>query len=324
MTKPSITPKTALVLFIALATAGLAQAIWWTVFMAGLVNEKVQIATNLGADEDAISALQKQEIARQVMVGLEGIFFLVVIIAGAWLIYRALVKTNELNYHQQNFLMAVTHELKTPLASIMIYIDSLASPKISEERKLGILPRIKSDAQRLESLVEKILEAGKFDRSGANLHKERIDFSKLVQLSIERLKENPSDRSIIVESDIASNVVIIGDNSALTRTVESLLDNAVRYNDKKTVKINISLQYNNDTMQLRITDNGIGLSKKDQKRIFDRFYRVGSELRRERSGSGLGLFLCREIIRAHDGTIKVKSEGVGNGSTFSITLKIGN
>ena len=116
------TPKTGFILFISLSVVLFIQAAWWITFMAILLDEKVDIAVQLGADEAFIDKIHHEEVSRQIMLGMEGVFFLGLVLLGAWLIYRALVKTEQLKFHQQNFLMAVTHELKTPLASIKIYL----------------------------------------------------------------------------------------------------------------------------------------------------------------------------------------------------------
>ena len=149
----NLSPRKAFTLFMVMVAFRLAQAVWWVVFMARLVGEKVRMAQQLNGTPEFVEQIHQQEIARQIMVGLEGSFFIIVFAAGIWLMYRALVRTEELTFHQQNFLMAVTHELKTPLASMRIYLDTLQSPKISPEKKQEIIPRLKDDANRLERLV---------------------------------------------------------------------------------------------------------------------------------------------------------------------------
>ena len=321
MARFHLTPRRALILFIFLTVCISAQAIWWIVFMAGLVDEKVEIAEELGAAPQFVEQLHAQEITRQIMIGFEGLFFLLVIGGGAWLIYRALVKTEQLKFNQQNFLMAVTHELKTPLASIKIYIDTLSSPKIPSEKKTRILPRMKSDLVRLEKLVENILEAGRFERSGYRLHREVIDLSALLERLVERYRHLPWETPVEIETAMASAVQVSGDPEALSRAIEAILENAMKYNDKEHVKLHIALNRENRAARIDIVDNGLGLNRGDREAIFDRFYRVGSELSRMRPGSGLGLYLCREIVRAHGGDVIAESEGPGLGARFIMTLE---
>lgn len=320
MTEKSSRRTKDLVLFLSLTIVILAQAVWWIVFMARLVDEKVELAREFGADEIFLKQLHDQEISRQMMVGLEGIFFLVLVLFGAWLIYRSLIKTEEVKFHQQNFLMAVTHELKTPLASMKIYLDSLGSPKIAAEKKAGILPKMREDVVRLEKLVENILDAGRFERSGYALSKEYFDLTKLLAELIGRMRQVPLTRAIEI-NDQLEPVQFYGDRKALGRAINAILENCMKYNESEKIVIDVSLTNLNHRTTIAISDNGIGLKKSDSAKIFDRFYRVGDELKRSKPGTGLGLYLAREIIRQHDGDLAVSSEGPGKGSRFVITLK---
>jgi signal transduction histidine kinase len=255
------------------------------------------------------------------MVGLEGVVFLVLICLGAWLIYRALIKTRELTFHQQNFLMAVTHELKTPLASIKLYLDSLQSPKIPNDKKVAILPKMGEDLGRLQKLVENILDAGRFERSGYRLKKTSFSFSRLVNDVLDTTDKVPSHKPLKIERSIQDGIEVFGDRTALSRAISAVLENSLKYNNEDEVRIDAQLTKDNETITLRISDNGVGLGAGDLKAVFNRFYRVGQELQREYSGTGLGLYLCREIIRAHGGEITASSGGPGKGTTFTVIMK---
>ena len=311
----------ALGLFIAMIVFLLAQGIWWVVFMARLVDEKVSLAAELGASPEFIEAIHQEEISRQIMVGLEGIVFLALFFVGAWLIYRSLVKTEEIKFHQQNFLMAVTHELKTPLASISVYIDALKSDKIPQEKKLEVIPKIREDVSRLEKLVENVLEAGRFQRSGYTLDREQIDLSQLTGERLDKLVSLPLAGPLHITRNLESNIILYGDRSALGRAIDSILENSLKYADTGSAIIDVNLSSRNQEIMLEISDNGIGLEKKDLVRVFERFYRVGNELTRRSAGTGLGLYLCREIIRAHGGKVTADSPGLGKGTRFTIMLQ---
>lgn len=322
MARFSITPKGALILFIAITMVLIGQAVWWIIFMARLVDEKVQMAIDLGADQAFVDLVHEQEIHRQIMVGSEGVFMLILVGVGAWLIYRALVKAEELKFHQQNFLMAVTHELKTPLASMRVYLDTLASSKISEEKKIAIIPNLRQDCDRLERLVENVLQAGRFERSGYQLETENLDFSKLVDRQLEILQRFPAKKPVFInKKTFQDGVRVHGDPGALRRAIEAILENAVKYNDKDEIRINVELTTKASSVCLLISDNGTGLSRKDTARVFDRFYRAGDEINQSKPGSGLGLYLCREIIRAHRGSIHAESDGPGLGVRITVKLE---
>ena len=230
------------------------------------------------------------------------------------------LKTEELQFHQQNFLMAVTHELKTPLAAIEIYLDSLKSEKIPPEKKLEIIPKMKDDVKRLEKMVENILDAGRFDRQGYKLNKSDFDFSILLNDIINEFDKILLSTKFVISRNIQEKLELFGDPSALRRAIESIIENSFKYNDKKQININVELSENRDKYHLKIKDNGIGIDKKDLNEIFKRFYRVGDELRRNKPGSGLGLYLSREIIHAHHGEISAHSDGIGKGTTFIIKI----
>lgn len=317
------TPKTGFILFISLSVVLFIQAAWWITFMAILLDEKVDMAAQLGADQAFVENIHQEEVSRQIMLGMEGIFFLVLVLFGAWLIYRALVKTEELKFHQQNFLMAVTHELKTPLASIKIYLDTLQSVKISEEKKATVIPRIKADVGRLEKLVENILDAGRFERSGYHLNKEQFNLTDMVTQGLDKLQTLPIQSRLQINRDLESDISMYGDRKALARAFDAILENSLKYSDKDKIIIDAGLKQKTEKIELVVSDNGIGLSRKETSEIFNRFYRVGHEMTRGKPGSGLGLYLSREIIRAHNGKITAHSNGVGNGTTLIITLKSG-
>ncbi len=312
--------KRALIIFIALVLFVIAQSVWWVVFMARLVDEKVDIATELGGSPDYVEAIHQEEITRQVMLGTEGVVFLVVVMVGIWLIYRAFLKTEQLKTLQQNFLMAVTHELKTPIASLKLYMDSLESPKIPEEKKATILPRMKQDALRLESMVENMLQAGRLDRHAFRITLEPLDLSDLVTSALDTWRQMPTDVPLEIKENVSPHVTVRGDRVALKRAIDAVLNNAMKYHDGESIAIRVTLTVNGVEARLSIRDMGIGLEKKDTEAVFERFYRVGPELTRTSQGSGLGLYLCREMIRSHHGSIVARSGGPGSGTEFVITL----
>lgn len=317
----TLTPRRAFIIFVALVVFTVAQAAWWIVFMARLVDEKVDIARELGGSTAYIEAMHQQEIHRQIMIGSEGVVFLLIVLAGAFLIYRSLTRTVELRFRQQNFLMAVTHELKTPIASIRVYLDTLQSDRIAIERKAEIMPRLRADVARLEQLVERVLEAGRFERSGYRLNREVFNLADLVRQRVRAFEEVPSDGPVEVAATIPDRVMFNGDRAATGRAIDAILENALKYRDGDRLRVTVELAVEGGGVQIRIGDNGIGIDAPELRRIFERFYRVGNELTRRTSGTGLGLYLCREIVRAHGGDVTAASAGAGTGTVFTIQLK---
>jgi len=299
----------------------LAQATWWIIFIAHLVDEKVDLAREYGADPETLNLIRQEEISRQIMIGLEGVFFLILIFISFWLIYQSYRKSQELKFHQQNFLMAVTHELKTPLASLNVYLDNLKSPKVAEDTKGDIYIKMKDDIRRLNGLVEDVLSAGRFDRADFIPEKESINFSSFLRERIEYLKHLASVPQLEINSDLKDNIFLSGDKKSLARAINAILENALKYAVNDHPIIDIRLKSAGQYLELSISDNGPGIAEKDLDNIFERFYRVGDEMTRKTGGTGLGLYLCREVIKAHNGKIRASSKGDGKGTTFTITLK---
>jgi signal transduction histidine kinase len=315
-----LSPKTALILFGIMLVFLVAQAIWWVTFMAILVDEKVELAEQMGASEEVLERIHEEEVSRQIMIGLEGIVFFIVLLAGLWLIYRSFLRLGELKRHQENFLMAVTHELKTPLASIQLYLDTLESDKISVEKKQAVIPKIRQDAERLQRLIEKALEAGRFQRDRYSIRRERFNLSEFLEERLAAWRRTQAAVKASISDHIEAGLVIQGDRSALKRAIDAVIENALKYNRHSEPCVELSAQQQGKRIVIEIRDNGLGIPKADLNRVFDRFYRVGDELTRGAEGSGLGLYLCREIIRAHGGSISAVSEGKGQGSSFRIEL----
>ena len=317
-----LSQKSALIIFLMLGGFALTMVTWWIILMARLTDEKVDLAAELGASPQYIEYLHQQEIDRQIMVGSEGVVFLILSLVGVWLIYRSLVQAHRLRRLQENFLMAVTHELKTPLASIMVYLDTLKSEKVSSEKKQQVIPRMKEDLRRLEGLVEDILEAGRFEASAYKPDRQRLDLGVLLTALIDKLSVSNPGKRIRTTCHIESDIYVVGDSAVLQRAISAILDNAVKYSGDTEADLTVSLRRLRNYAEITIKDRGIGIDKSELSQIFDRFYRVGHELTRACPGTGLGLYLCRQMIRAHGGEILARSEGIGHGTEFIITLPL--
>ena len=319
--KIKITAKRALGLFIAIVVGVFLQAVWWIIFMAKLLNEKVELAEQFQAGDEFIARLHEQEIQRQIMLGSEGVIFLGVIIFGAWLIYRALVQTEAMKARQQNFLLSVTHELKTPIASLRIYLDTLESPKSADEKKRNVIPRMKQDAVRLERMVNNILEATRFDHHKYLLDTIEINLSQMLKEAVISLEGIAEDQPRTVTTDIKPDIFTEADPKALRRAVDAVLENCLKYHNKNQIHIDVKLEQIRNKIAITVSDEGVGFESAESEALFDRFYRVGSEMTRSADGTGLGLYLCREIVRAHGGEVKASSKGPGKGAQFTIELK---
>ncbi|MBN4076595.1 HAMP domain-containing histidine kinase, partial [Gemmatimonas aurantiaca] len=256
----------------------------------------------------------------------EGSFFALLIFGGLALIYRALARSEESRHMQENFLMAVTHELRTPLASLKLSFQGLLRGKFDAERAQKSNEMIETDIDRLDSLISDLLDAGK-DVHERKMKPQTLDVRTYVSEYFAE-RENEFARGGVTLALFANTsgsqsyqpTVRMG-SADLKRALDIVVDNAMKFGSDE-VQLNVDLASVSSFVELSVSDNGIGLSPEEFPRIFERFYRVGSELTRSRPGVGLGLYLARQILHAYGGKIRVTSEGLNCGATFILSLPL--
>ena len=254
------------------------------------------------------------------MFASEGSFFVLLIIAGAYLIYRSVRQSAELRKRQQNFIAAVTHELKAPLASVKLYTETLERPELEREKQLQYIERSLQDVSRLEELIDNILLAGRFERKGFHLRAQKTNFSEDVVEYVESLQGLLDRYEFTLFSSIQPDIWAVTDYDAMRRVLNSVVENAVKYSgDCREAKLTV--WRDGSYVKLSVKDCGSGIPREELDRVFDAFYRVGDEMTRKIEGTGLGLYLVREIVAAHGGKVTVESEGVGKGTTVTVHLK---
>jgi signal transduction histidine kinase len=260
---------------------------------------------------------------REVALLVLGIVFFGLIITGLVLNTTFLVREIRRNEQHDAFINAVTHELKTPLASIRLYLETLKSREVTEERRQEFYDIMLADGDRLLHTVEQVLHAGRGAQKKRALTLSVIDLGQLVRecLELARLRHGLGADSIrYVEAAGAAGAGVNGDRDELRAAVSNLLDNAVKYSDKG-VRVEVEVAPADErTLAVRVTDSGIGIHRNQLKRIFKRFYRVPGQFMARFKGTGLGLFIVHSIVRRHGGRVYAESEGLGRGSTFTIRL----
>ncbi len=316
-------PRAAFLVFNFMLIFLMANAVWWFILMERVIDEKIEMSQELGASPEVIEHIYEQESSRQRMVMLEAVVFFLVLLAGLWMIYRTLVKQRELRQQQENFMMAITHELKTPLASINLYVDSLLTPEIAEQEKQDILPKIKHDVYRLMRQVENVLEVARHHGLTEKSSYESFDLSQLLGQRLDALNKFYTNVNYRLKTDIEESVRIYGDRRSIGKAIDLILENSLVHNEGRDIEIIVELSLNNNIISLNIGDNGCGVDKEELASIFDQFYRAGPELTRPSYGTGLGLYIAREIINSHGGTISVISDGPSKGIKFLIIIKRG-
>jgi len=248
-----------------------------------------------------------------------GTILFLLLLGGLALLVTLLLREVRLNERQSNFISAVTHELKTPVASLRLYLDTLQLRDLPESRRDDFYRTMRQDLDRLNSTINNVLNAAMYtDRPVVDPRP--LDLAKLVRRSIELTRTRHQLPREAIDYSGADALTIRGDAAALETAVLNLLDNAVKYS-KEPVQVQVEVRGGSDGLaHLRVHDQGVGMSRAHIAFIFNRFYRIGAEVRRSRTGTGLGLFIVKSVVKGHRGTIAAESAGPDRGSTFTVTL----
>ncbi len=258
---------------------------------------------------------------REVALMVFGIIFFALIITGLILNTIFLVREIRRNEQHDTFLNAVTHELKTPIASIKLYLETLKSRDLDEAKRREFYDIMLADNERLLSTVEQILQAGRTREKQRLMNLAEIDLGDLLSDTIRIVRERKHlDEAAIRFSGPAESVKVLGDRDELQGAVANLIDNAIKYSNGEP-KISVKLKSSNAAKaEIYIRDNGIGIARGDLKRVFKSFYRVPNKSIDAAKGTGLGLAIVRSVIEKHGGRVKAESKGEGKGTTFFIQL----
>jgi two-component system sensor histidine kinase SenX3 len=249
-----------------------------------------------------------------------GVLLVLVVIAGVVLNTTFLVREIRRNAQHDAFINAVTHELKTPVASIRLYLETLQTRPVDETKRQEFYRIMLDDSDRLLATIEQILRTGRTGHAKRELQISSIDFGALVRetlLRAQRLYHVPAGAFAYIER---SSVRVRGDLDEVQAAVSNLIDNAVKYSGKDPHIEIVTENVDGDFAALRVKDNGPGIPKTELKSIFKRFYRVPGPLAARVKGTGLGLFIVRSVAKRHGGRVWAESEGPGRGSTFVLQL----
>ncbi len=287
--------KKPFVIFYALITYALAELIWWGVL---LIRAK---PASIG------------------MIGGELAVFLFILSVGAVSLHKTINKEKELRQRQKNFLLSVTHELKSPLASIKLFLQTMQKRNLTAEQRLNFLDKCLQDIERLDDLVENMLIAAKIDNQNYTFPKEKVNFSLLVDGVVNRLQINKCDNTQqIINAEIEPQVEIMGDKFTLTSVVNNLIENAVKYSGPCEI-VDVKLFRKDNEVHLTVADKGIGIADAEKLHIFDKFYRVGNEDTRNTKGTGLGLFIVKQVLDKHEASINIR-DNRPKGSVFEVVF----
>ena len=262
-------------------------------------------------------------ITRSLILLLLGIPFFLLLIAGLVLNTIFLVREVKRNERHDSFLNAVTHELKTPIASIRLYLETLQRHDVSEEQRKEFYAIMLSDSDRLLATVEQVLKAGEVGQRARSQVRLPVVFDELVvdciRTTLQRYQLPESTIALTVDPN-AQQLTVNGNPGELHTAVLNVLDNAIKYSPKGP-ELKVHLTVDGDAwLMLTVSDQGLGIAPPHLKRIFARFYRVPARNVLRINGTGLGLFLVRSIVRQHGGDVEAASEGEGRGTTIRMQL----
>jgi two-component system sensor histidine kinase SenX3 len=293
----------------------------WPFVSVGITLIVVAVALTVGwqilGASDASTFAREASTLRWVVYFFGSLLFLLLI--GGLVLIVLLVREVRLNERQSNFISAVTHELKTPVASLKLYLDTLRLRELPDSRRDEFYRTMDQDLQRLNATINTVLNAAMYtDRPIAD--PQPLDLAKLVGRAIDLTRTRYQLEPEAVTYEGPASLRVSGDAAALETAVLNLLDNAVKYSTERP-HVQVEAGANGDGQAfLRVRDQGVGISRAHLPFIFNRFYRIGPEVRRSRAGTGLGLFIVRAVVKGHRGTVHAESPGPERGSTFTITL----
>ncbi|MEY2924136.1 MAG: hypothetical protein RLZZ337_684 [Bacteroidota bacterium] len=240
----------------------------------------------------------------------QSILLLVLVAGGIYGVYYSIDSIYKLNKRQNNFLLSVTHEFKTPIAAIRLMLQTSRNPKVNDEKRAELIENSIQNTFRLEELAENMLTAMQIENKKYQFNLNQVNFSDIVNLAIKNQSIN-GDIIALVEED----VFLTGDGFILRMVVNNLLENAFKYSSNQPIEV--KLYKLGEKKVLEVKDSGIGIKKQDYKNIFKKFYRVQDEETRTTKGTGLGLFIVKQTLKRHRGKISVKPNKP-KGSVFTI------
>ncbi len=250
----------------------------------------------------------------------EGAFMVVVVLSGLVLLYRKLSEELDLRLRQRNFTSAVTHELKTPIASLKVWTETLFTRTLPDDQRARIRDLMERDLERLNELVGNLLDVARAESGNLVIHPEPLELEPWLRGVCEAMDHRLGAGALGLRLEFSSEAIWThADPKALGTVIENLLSNAFKYaaDPRETT---VTLDGDGEDVLIVVSDLGHGLSAKDLPRLFHRFFRVGDEMTRQVAGTGLGLFLVKEIVIRHGGEVRASSRGLGLGSAFTVRL----
>jgi two-component system sensor histidine kinase CiaH len=268
------------------------------------------------AYQSKVATIQKLRNRKTAQYIGEGLTFLAVTVVGAVFVFRSVRRQFRMSQQQQNFMMAITHELKTPIAVAQLNLETLQRHKLDEDKQHRLIANTLEEANRLNVLCNNILLATQLEAGYAST-KQEINFTDLVEGCVDDFLKRFPNRQIV--ETIHEGIYLVGESLLLQMLVNNLLENAIKYSPKES-PVSVALSETDNKVLLAVSNEGEPIPPDERRKIFDKFYRIGNENTRRAKGTGLGLYLCRKIAESHNGDISV-TDHVPTGSNFMVSFR---
>ena len=309
--------RRARVLLIAVVTVCLAQVGWWIFFQVRESGRERDLLIQLeGGDSQRA---EERRAARVRMAVAEGLFLAIAMIGGVASLYWLMGRELKREYEQNQLLAAVSHDFRSPLTAIRLIAQSFELGRVKEADRPRMARTLVSNARRLEDLVENVLATSRLHAGRLHAALEPVDLGQELERCIEQRRSVFDERRVVLERRIEPGVIVRADRGLLHCALGNLLDNAVKYSPE-TPRIELTVASAGGQATLTVKDAGLGFDPSLKSRLFERFQRGTAERDRSRPGLGLGLYLTKEVLRLHGGTVTADSAGPHTGAAFTVAL----
>jgi len=299
------------------------QFLWWEVLLVrqsdNIILLKQNIAALSSSDDNIIlrdiADLQKKKNARVYMIVGEGTVFLLILLFGVYQVRKSIKKETELANQKSNFILSISHELKTPIAATKLQLQTLLKHDLERDKQKELLNNALNENNRLHKLVDNVLMANQIENNNLSIQKEQLNLSELLENTVKRYFLEHLEKNHLTLT-IEPNITYCGDKELLPSIFINLIENAIKYSFKD-IKIEVILKKLNGNTVLEISDQGCGILDQEKETVFQKFFRSGSENTRKTKGTGIGLFIVKSICDLHQITIKL-ANNQPKGSIFQI------
>lgn len=300
----------------------LAALIWWFIAlnrqnMQMSQYEIEQLHQTDPAFQSKVAEIKNLEYRKTAQYWGEGLTFFLLIVIGAIFVYRAIRRELRISEQQQNFMIAITHELKTPISVARLNLETMQKRKLDEQQQQRLIQTTLEETNRLNALCNNMLLSSQIEAGGYRITNEDTNFSELVTGCVQDfITRYPHQK---IGAEIEPDIFITGDRLLLQMMVNNLIDNAIKYGAKE-FPVTVVLSQSGQQVKLQVKDQGKGISPAERDKIFNKFYRVGNAATKSAKGTGLGLYLTQKIARQHNANISV-TDNDPSGAIFTVNLK---